>query len=210
MRRRLGTILLLLGVLALLYPLFNHIQSRYYQAGLRWGQARLEKEGEPHNGHNGEEDPVLERPGRIPVPVADSDIETLFIEIPAIDVAAVVVRGTSLAQLKKAPGLYEESPLPGEEGANVAIAGHRTTYGAWFRHVDELVAGDEIRLTAGQYTYIYQVEEVFPVAKDDWSVIDPVEYEALTLTTCHPPGSARERLVVRSRYVKVLYPLRSR
>ena len=188
----------------MLYPLFNHIQSRYYQAGLRWGQTLvLEEEVD-----EGEEDPVLERPGRIPVPVPDPNLESLFIEIPTIDVA--VVRGTSLAQLRKAPGLYEESPLPGEEGANVAIAGHRTTYGAWFRHVDELVAGDEIRLTAGQYTYIYQVEEVFPVAKDDWSVIDPVEYEALTLTTCHPPGSARERLVVRSRYVKVLYPLRSR
>lgn len=46
--------------------------------------------------------------------------------------------------------------------------------------------------------YRYKVERVFPIAKNDWSVIKPCGYPALTLTTCHPVGSARQRLVVRA------------
>lgn len=96
--------------------------------------------------------------------------------------------------------MYPEGSFPGEEG-NTAIAGHRTTYGAWFRRLDLLQEGDEIIVTFGDEEYIYHVEDVFVVAKNDWSVIGATPYRALTLTTCHPPGSSLQRLVVRAREV---------
>lgn len=123
------------------------------------------------------------------------------IEIPKLGLEAVVVDGVEEADLRKGPGLYPHGVKPGEEG-NVAIAAHRTTYGAWFRHVDQLVEGDQIILSKGYRRVVYEVERVFPVASNDWSVIAPTEYNALTLTTCHPPGSAIERLIVRAREVE--------
>lgn len=131
------------------------------------------------------------------------------IEIPKIGVEAVVVDGVEVEDLRKGPGLYPHGVKPGEDG-NVAIAGHRTTYGAWFRHVDQLEDGDEIILSKGVRRIVYKVERVFPVASNDWSVIAPTEYNALTLTTCHPPGSAIQRLIVRAKQTEDLYvePLR--
>lgn len=123
-----------------------------------------------------------------------------LLEIPELDLKVAVVRGTSQAQLAKGPGWYEESALPGQ--GNTCIAGHRTMHGAWFRHVDRLQPGDPLILTFAGQKYVYRVEEVFPVANSDWSVIQPTGYVALTLTTCHPPGSARQRLVVRAALVK--------
>ncbi|MGI6705157.1 MAG: class E sortase [Clostridia bacterium] len=123
----------------------------------------------------------------------------MIIEIPKIKVQAAVIDGTSQRHLKKGPGLYEISPLPDDEDGNVLIAGHRTTYGAWFRHVDKLKEGDEIVLKFNGREYRYRVERVFIVEKNDWSVTEATGYPAFTLTACHPPRSARQRIVVRAR-----------
>ena len=126
----------------------------------------------------------------------DPEIIWGFIEIPAIDLAAVVLRGTSRARLWRGPGWCEQSALPGE--GNTVITGHRSMYGAWFRRVDRLRPGDTIILRYQGYPYRYRVEKTFVVAKNDWSVTEPCGYPALTLTTCHPFGSDRQRLVVRA------------
>jgi len=125
----------------------------------------------------------------------------LWIEIPAIGVNAPVIGGTTVAELKKGPGLYEKSPMPDLEDGNVCIAGHRTTYGAWFRRLDELSQDDEIILFDENRRFTYAVEEIFVVGRYDWSVTEPTGYTALTLTACHPPGSARQRIVARARRV---------
>lgn len=125
----------------------------------------------------------------------------LVISIPAIKVHAAVVKGTTREMLKKGPGLYEKSPLPDIEGGNVCIAGHRTTYGAWFKNLDKLKKGDEIILEYKEKKYRYSVERVFIVDKKDWSVTETVGYGAITLTACHPRGSARERIVARGKLI---------
>ena len=79
------------------------------------------------------------------------------IEIPAIGVKDYVVEGTDLENLRKGPGHYPETPLPGDRGT-VAIAGHRTTYGAPFRHIDELHRGQEIAVDMPYGRYVYRVE----------------------------------------------------
>lgn len=120
------------------------------------------------------------------------------LEIPKLGVDVIVVQGTSLSALRAGAGHYPSTPLPGERG-NVAIAGHRTTYGRPFARVDELRKGDTIILTTPVGRYVYKMSRD-PWVTDpyDWSVAGPSNDFLLTLTTCHPKGSARERLIVRA------------
>jgi LPXTG-site transpeptidase (sortase) family protein len=115
--------------------------------------------------------------------------------IPEIGLETNVLEGTSQDVLKKGPGHYEETPLPGEEG-NCAIAGHRTMHGHPFRHIDQLDQGDEIIVFTPDGKYVYRVIDKKVVEPTDLSVIESGEEAQLTLTACHPVGSARQRLVV--------------
>jgi sortase A len=124
------------------------------------------------------------------------------LEIPAIDVDVVVVEGTSASALKAGAGHYPNTPLPGEEG-NVSIAGHRTTYGKPFANLDRLKPGDEIILETPIGRHVYKVSrEPFVVDKADFSVIAQTSGHNLTLTTCHPKGSAKQRLIVKAEMVE--------
>ncbi|HEV7864966.1 MAG TPA: class E sortase [Acidimicrobiia bacterium] len=118
--------------------------------------------------------------------------------IPTIKVDTVVVEGTGASALRAGAGHYPNTPLPGEEG-NVAIAGHRTTYGKPFANLDHLAVGDQIVLETPLGQHVYRVTRApFVVSNTDFSVISQVPGRTLTLTTCHPKGSARQRLVVRA------------
>lgn len=126
------------------------------------------------------------------------------IKIPAIGLDTVVVEGTTPSALRAGAGHYPQTPLPCETG-NVAIAGHRTTYGRPFGNVDQLKPGDTIELTTPIGGCVYQVaRDPFVVAPTDMTVIDPTGERSLTLTTCHPKGSAAQRLVIRATWVKDL------
>ncbi|MCC5949201.1 MAG: class E sortase [Nitriliruptoraceae bacterium] len=110
-----------------------------------------------------------------------------------------VVAGVSLDLLRAGPGHYPGSDRPGGAG-NLAIAGHRTTYGSPFWSLDELQDGDTIHVMDRQgreWTYAYREQQIVR-PQDVWVVgDDPLESGAptITLTTCHPRGSARERLI---------------
>jgi sortase A len=121
------------------------------------------------------------------------------ISIPAADLKpTVVVEGTGASALRAGAGHYPNTPLPGEEG-NVAIAGHRTTYGKPFANLDHLKPGDEIFLETPVGKYTYKVsKDPFVVTPTDFSVIAQTPGKTLTLTTCHPKGSARQRLVIKA------------
>ncbi len=127
--------------------------------------------------------------------VGEGDSLTQII-IPRIDVDTIVVEGTTASALRAGAGHYPSTPLPCEVG-NVAIAGHRTTYGKPFHALDVLEPGDRITLKTpiGQCTY--EVERSWITVPTDVAVVDNTPGEArLTLTTCHPKGSARQRLIV--------------
>ena len=120
------------------------------------------------------------------------------IVIPTIKVDTVVVEGTGASALRAGAGHYPNTPLPGEEG-NVAIAGHRTTYGKPFANLDRLAPGDEVVLETPIGRHVYRVTKPpFVVPNTDFSVISQTPGRTLTLTTCHPKGSARQRLVVKA------------
>jgi sortase A len=128
-----------------------------------------------------------------------------IITIPRIGVEHVVVEGVSKADLKKGPGHYPGTPLPGQAG-NSGIAGHRTTYGAPFNRIDELVPGDEITVATPQGQFVYNVvaapgqppdgEAPYIVKPTQVEVLEDFGDNRLTLTACHPEYSARERIIV--------------
>lgn len=130
-----------------------------------------------------------------------------WITIPAIGVKAIFVEGTRSADLRKGPGHYEMTALPGS-GRTVAIAGHRTTYGAFFRHIDELRPGDRITLRLGYGEFRYVVFGHRIVDRRDWSIIRGRRFETLVLSACHPLYSAEQRWVVFARLADETKPRR--
>lgn len=136
------------------------------------------------------------------------------IKIPKIGLQTVVVQGVGREELKKGPGHFpscseigatndcvQQAAYPGEEG-NVAISGHRTTYGAPFFNVQQLEQGDVIDIESGPARYRYRVREqsiVDPVS--GFAVVEQHGRAELTLTTCHPRFSAAQRLIIQADYV---------
>jgi len=129
-----------------------------------------------------------------PPPPPDGDA-TARLAIPDIGVDKIVVEGVSVSDLKRGPGHYPDSPMPGQPG-NAAIAGHRTTYGAPFNRIDELDPGDEILVTTRQGSFRYEVSDTQVVSPDEVEVLDDFGDNRLTLTACNPKYSARQRIVV--------------
>jgi sortase A len=120
------------------------------------------------------------------------------IAMPAIGVSDVFVEGTGASDLRSGPGHYPATPLPGEHGT-VAIAGHRTTYGAPFRRIDELDRGDRIELRMPYGRFVYRVERTRIVPPTETSVTRRVGYDRLVLSACHPLYSAAQRIIVFAR-----------
>ncbi len=179
------SVLLLLGAAALVgYPYFSNLYQDRVQANL---DAELSSDS-------------LEQKYRARS-VGEGDALTRL-KIPALDVEVVVVEGVSDKALRAGAGHYPSTPLPCEIG-NVSIAGHRTTFGRPFHNLDLLAPGDTIELETPIGTCIYEIRsDPYVVAPDATEVIDNTPDEALlTLTTCNPKGSARERLIVHATMV---------
>ena len=127
------------------------------------------------------------------------------IEIPSIDLDMVFIQGTDTASLQKGPGHYPDTAFPGQ-GRTVGIAGHRTTYLAPFRHIDQIDDGDEIALEMPYGTFTYRVSRHEIVDPSDVGIVDDVGHERLVLTACHPVYSAAQRYAVFAELVDMRLP----
>jgi sortase A len=123
------------------------------------------------------------------------------LRIDRIKLSTVFLEGTNADDLRRGPGHYPGTPLPGQSGT-VAIAGHRTTYGAPFRKLDKLRPRDEIVVTMPYGRFTYRVEQTRIVKPTDVWVIDRRSFDRLVLTACHPLYSAAQRIVVFARLVR--------
>jgi sortase A len=208
-----GRVLITAGVLILLF-----VAYQLWGTGIRTAQAQRELEDDfeqvlaeatlsTSTTTTLPGDPPPEEPTTVPEisPVPEGEAAAR-IQIPAIGVDKIVVEGVSLADLKKGPGHFPQTPLPGQEG-NAAIAGHRTTYGAPFHRLDELEPGDEVIVTTAQGEFTYEVTETQIVAPTAVEVLDDKGDDRLTLTACHPKYSARQRIVVVSHLAPEEEPL---
>lgn len=200
---RLGQTLITIGVLMFLF-----VGYQLWGTGIEESQAqnRLESQFERRDTESIVAVPAdsgdstsVSTPVPTPEPlIVDEGDAIAIIDIPRIGVTKYVVAGVAPDDLKKGPGHYPSTPQPGHLG-NMAIAGHRTTYGEPFRNIDRLAIGDEIVVTdilGRSFTYVVDSQKI--VGPGDSYVVattDPT-IARLTLTTCHPEFSARERLIV--------------
>ena len=128
------------------------------------------------------------------------------IQMPTLDRKYVFVQGTSTGPLRKGPGHYPKTPLPGQ-GGTVGIAGHRTTYGAPFRTIDKLRTGQPIVLDMPYGKLTYRVERTRIVPPTALWITDRVPgAERLVLSACHPLYSASQRVVVFARLESATLP----
>jgi sortase A len=127
------------------------------------------------------------------------------IQVPRLNLKAIVVQGDSHAILRHAVGHIPDTSLPGQSG-NVALAGHRDTF---FRPLRHIRVGDSIHLKTLQGDFIYQVESTAVVPATAVEVLNPTKSRTLTLITCFPfdyVGPAPNRFVVRAHEIVVDSP----
>ena len=216
---RLGLVIAALGVLLIVWAavilFFGDPVTALYQD---WRQhqlsGQLNKEFEQFKGST----PFSTQKNRTPSPAEIQAAARRFssqarsgeaigrIQIPRIDLNKVVVNGTDWgADLSRGPGRYPRSSWPGMRKVT-AIAGHRTTFGAPFRHIDELARGDQIRLLMPYGTFTYRVFAHEVVPSDDWDILHKRGFDTLVLSACHPLYSASHRWIVFARLVSVTAP----
>ena len=146
--------------------------------------------------------PVERRPGGAVAPprnaYAPEPIREIGrIEIPKIGLNHKVMQGISLRNIDHGPSHWPGTPLPGEQG-NTVFAGHRVTHSHPFRRIHELTPGDEIIFTIDGVRSRYLVTGHEIVAPSRVDIVNPTAEPIATLFACHPPGSARQRYVVRA------------
>lgn len=163
-------------------------------------QRRLGEVFARHDGHPGS--------GTDPVRLGDA-LALLHIPRLGAHYRFAVVEGVGPAELRKGPGHYPGTALPGQLG-NFVLSGHRTTYAAPFNRIDQLRRGDDIVVDARDARYTYEVTRKEVVDPGEVDVVDPVPGHpgrrpttaVMTMTTCHPKFSAAQRLIVQSVLVR--------
>lgn len=212
--RVVGSILIVIGILIIAYPSYTNFIMKRREADIlnSWENQIISgttaQTGTTQTTASGSTQ-VTDESGNIAVsqssdtqsgektsPVATTKKPLFKITIPKINSAWIVYEGTDIATLKSGPGHYIGTAMPGEIGACV-IAGHRTTYGAPFNRVDQLINGDMIILeTIDNKQFTYLVTGKIEVAPNDISAIKPTEYPSLILSTCTPKYYALRRLLI--------------
>src|SRR6476661_2363911 len=181
-RRVISLALVVIGVV-----LLGYVAGQYW--GMYHSQKNLEAEWQRQAA-------TVSVPGKAPV---SPDQLLTRLEIPKIQMDAIVVEGASRRELSEGPGHMKQTAQPGETG-NAVITAHRDTF---FRHIYELNRGDQIKVRSGRL-FTYEVTGKRIVIPEDVSVIKPTNDPQLTLITCYPTyyiGPAPKRLVVFSRLI---------
>jgi sortase A len=208
--RGLGQLLITLGVVILLFVGYELWGTNFYTKAQ---QHKLEQDIASQWLHGGVEVSQAQI-GHVPL---GSGIAVLRIPRFGTGYHMVIVEGTGYEDLKRGPGHYPETALPGQVG-NFSVAGHRTTYLAPFSKLDKLQAGDAIVLETKTKWFTYTVQDepaggVYPDVPHQ-EIVDPsdvaVAYavpdqpdpgarptrKLLTFTSCNPKYSAAQRIVV--------------
>jgi sortase A len=195
--RGMGQVLITAGVVVLLFCLYELKVTSVYADGQ---QGKLDDSlTKEWAGPTGPQGPA------VPTTELGQAFGRLYFPTLGKDYVKVVVEGVGVKDLKRGPGHYPGTALPGQLG-NLVISGHRTTYGAPFRKLDRLDTGDAIVVETRTAYFTYLVHRVFVVKPSAVEVTYPVPYHRgavpterlLTLTTCHPAYSAKQRLIVQA------------
>ncbi|HEX7561346.1 MAG TPA: class E sortase, partial [Candidatus Humimicrobiaceae bacterium] len=197
--RYLGIVLIIGGILILAYPFYTNFVMRRQESQVleAWssqvssvsgetsqsGQSNTSGSSTTGNTGSSSSDTLQSQDTSTAGPAATLSPELFILDptkkipfkilIPKISVEWIVHEGTDTSSLKRGPGHYPGTALPGESSLCV-IAGHRTTYGAPFNKVDKLEVGDEIILqSANGDSFVYAVTAKAEVKPDDVSLLTP-------------------------------------
>lgn len=194
MRRVIRSMSLL--AIALAFVLIGYVGYELWGTGIEYANSQ-DSLAEEFEADLAESDSAAVEVDAEPSPTPGYDIGDAFarLRIPAIGLETIVVEGIGVADLRRGPGHYPGTGIPGELG-NVAIAGHRTTYGQPFHDLDKLQPGDEIVVETNEGAFTYLVEGTSIIDPSDISVVEHKGDHRLTLTACHPKYSSRQRIVV--------------
>ena len=213
--RILGTLLLAAGVLGLAWTItvwrwqdpYTALYTHYEQAKL---DRSLDRQIDAYRvSHRRSESTVL-REQRLVAAAAAAERHRAKagdalgrIIVPRMGLNMVIVNGTDEESLKKGPGHYLGSALPGQ-GQLVYIAGHRTTYLAPFSKIDQLHKGDRVKVVMPYATFVYRISGYRIVPADDLSVLRSRGHEVLELQACHPRFFATHRFIAFALPVEVI------
>jgi sortase A len=206
--------LLLAGFLGVGWFVFSVLDTKIYQsyenykfeAGLRGERPTLYGylgdlfSGDSDESRSRVDDQAAPQPPRTRRPPMARGSTIGRLEIPRINISAVVREGSDEKTLKRAAGHVPYTPLPGEHG-NVGIAAHRDSF---FRNLRNIREGDVIRMKTSWGLYEYKVDLLDIVMPENVEVLDPTSAPSLTLVTCYPfnyVGSAPKRFIVRAKQV---------
>ena len=210
--RGLGQTLITAGVVILLFVVYELWGTNFYTQAQQNDLNNAIRHG--WNSNTSGPDITRVQIGHVPL---GSGIAVLRIPRFGKGYHMVIVEGTEYEDLKKGPGHYSDTALPGQIG-NFAVAGHRTTYLAPFNRIDILRPGDAIVLETKTKWLTYVVKTIpaqppYPripyqeiVDPTDIAVAYPVPDQPdpnrkpilrlLTFTSCNPKYSAAQRIVV--------------
>jgi sortase A len=188
-KRRKGLVLIVIGISLTMLGLIT-LAGVY---GYIWYTDNRAEKAQDELFQEWEEEPVVSETGEV---VVGEGITRIIVPRLGLDAIVVELWGLDDAEnLKRGPGHIPTTAYPGQPG-NVVISGHRTTYGAPFKHIEEIQAGDEIILITADNEYIYEANEQRIVMPTDLTVLEQGDEAKITLTACHPWYSAAQRIVV--------------
>lgn len=189
MRKKIGLLLIICGLLFVLKPLAEHGYNYWCQLLLKNELKQGADEGAIKKQINSGEQKI--RP-------------PFLLEIPSISVEAVVVEGVGENDLRRGPGWDPRGVYPGMQG-NLIIAAHNNVYGSGFKDLHKLKPGDKVFISEGEhskYKLAYRVESLDTIHESDHTTIfDPTKERLLTLITCAPPSGSGRRVIVTAREV---------
>lgn len=136
----------------------------------------------------------------VPTQKAQSQLEPIVeigtMEIPKIGLVHTIMHGITMRNIDRGPSHWPGTALPGEVG-NTVFAGHRVTKTKPFRNIDQLVPGDRVFFTVQGVRSEYSVTGTEIVSPRDVHIVNQTPNATATIFACHPPGSAKQRIVVR-------------
>jgi LPXTG-site transpeptidase (sortase) family protein len=217
------SLMIVFGVVLAIWPLGQDLYAQWNQRQL---QAQWKKEATPHAASTrgaaksakalaAKESKVsgaaAQLAGGVATEKGGAPLPKTRLEMPDIGVDAVVVSGVDEESLRRGPGHFPGTALPGQSG-NCVIAGHRNVYGSWFYKLDSLFPGQSIYLETPDAKYEYRVVRIFLNADTDTALLQPPPADArgkvpaqLTLITCTTPRTTNRLVLVAQRPAESAY-----
>lgn len=148
---------------------------------------------------------IILPPGKLVITRLRAEYEdrTMRLVVPRLELDTLVADDTTLESLATAPGLYKYGQIPNLYNTNVSIAAHRDLPGYEFYYLDTVAEGDFLYLVYKEKVFRYEYRSTEVVERNDWNPIR-VHYDSrITLTTCTPLGTSKQRMIVVGELVDV-------